>query len=82
MPRFFLHLHDCGTLVPDEEGREFRALRPRSRGRHLRRANYSPLKLPKGNYVSGARSRWLRKARVERSSFRSAPPCTWKVPSS
>jgi hypothetical protein len=26
MPRFFLHLHDCGTLVPDEEGREFPSL--------------------------------------------------------
>jgi hypothetical protein len=26
MPRFFLHLHECGTLVPDEEGREFPSL--------------------------------------------------------
>lgn len=26
MPRFFLHLHHCGTLVPDEEGREFPSL--------------------------------------------------------
>jgi hypothetical protein len=23
MPRFFFHLHDCGRLVSDEEGREF-----------------------------------------------------------
>lgn len=23
MPRYFFHLHDCGALLPDEEGREF-----------------------------------------------------------
>lgn len=23
MPRFFFHLHDCGTFTPDEEGRHF-----------------------------------------------------------
>ena len=26
MPRFFFHLHDCGKLVPDEEGQEFPTL--------------------------------------------------------
>lgn len=26
MPNYLFHLHDCGKLIPDEEGREFTTL--------------------------------------------------------